>query len=907
MTGGYALSYRDAAQRPESAGAKGMLLGRLASEGFRVPAGFVLAVGAYEEFCRAAHLDRLIARFAAAHDDPASRRALFDLDRIRLRCLKAPLPETVRSALLGALTQAGLFGVPLAVRSSPVGEDAAAKDAGVCRTLLNVLGLDALEHALRACWASLWTPRAVLWRRHAGIADRDAAMGVIVQRLVAADAAGVVRTRARHGGTEAVVVRAVWGLGEALTSGRAEPDTFALVPGAETLTLASSSIGDKAVIARPAVVGGITWQETSRDYRRRPALSAAQAVALSETCRRVDTILGGPAEVEWVRSGEDLLLLQARLVDPEPVGVPQPGASGAPDESQEAPSPVAVLPRPVPIPAQAATAPPWGADRWLPWEPGSGAAVSPLTGSLACLVAEQAIRETLALAGTHLPAGVDLIRCQQGQMYLNQAALDWALRDHLGIPAEEVALLLGEAPLLAGDGGVPRHARGGWRRRWRRWRVGALTARALALAAPDTHMTRRALARLEALDLSRQSDLELGDAFCRATDLAARFASRAIRHSLGHAAAVARLRALLDRNGVPHPDGAAAGLLAEPTPVPGAEVGRLLAQVAQAAATDPRARSYFHGLAPDEAGAEAALPRSAWQVALGGSTAGERFGAFLHRFGQGALPEGELAAPRWAEDAVYPLRAVAVLLADAGTGEGPRAAAETWMACRACLGAWSRLRCRALVRVARYGTRLWAGEWSLLMRQVAYARRLALEAGRRLARQGVLAQPEDVFLLQAEEIRPFLLGEGLAGDPRALIAQRRRWATEAPEPNPADAPEPGAAATLSGIGISAGRVEGPARVVRHPTEGWRLRAGEVLVAPALGTAWAPLLLRAAGAVIERGGLLSHGAAIAREYGVPAVAGLPGVTRQIADGTPVAVDGRRGEVTLLGTASSDPLP
>ena len=102
---------------------------------------------------------------------------------------------------------------------------------------------------------------------------------------------------------------------------------------------------------------------------------------------------------------------------------------------------------------------------------------------------------------------------------------------------------------------------------------------------------------------------------------------------------------------------------------------------------------------------------------------------------------------------------------------------------------------------------------------------------------------------------------------------------------------------LTGLGVAAGRAEGPARLIHEPAEGSRLLKGDVLVAPGTDPAWTPLFLRASALVMETGGIISHGAIVAREYGIPAVINVPGALKVLTDGTEVIVDGNEGRVYL----------
>ncbi|NUN50776.1 MAG: pyruvate, phosphate dikinase, partial [Candidatus Brocadiae bacterium] len=144
---------------------------------------------------------------------------------------------------------------------------------------------------------------------------------------------------------------------------------------------------------------------------------------------------------------------------------------------------------------------------------------------------------------------------------------------------------------------------------------------------------------------------------------------------------------------------------------------------------------------------------------------------------------------------------------------------------------------------------------------------------------------------------------------RALVSDRREqvaaWEREsAPDVivagAPAAPPPPPAKPVdgmLRGMGVSSGRATGPARLIRHPAEGHRLKQGDVLVAPSTDPGWTPLFLRASAVVMEVGGMLSHGAIVAREYALPAVVNIPGLLGALRDGQNVTVDGNAGTVVL----------
>jgi phosphohistidine swiveling domain-containing protein len=265
----------------ELLGGKGANLRRLATLAMPVPRGFVITTDAYRAFATANKLELLV------DSDPASLPA---------RIIQAPLPADLRAAILAGYEQLGIGAV--AVRSSGTAEDlATASFAGQHDTFLNVVGSEAVLTAVQACWASLWTPRAVAYRR-----QRDwvqpVALAVVVQEMVPAEAAGVTFTaNPVTGNRDETTISAVRGLGERLVSGEGMADEWVVRGmGADAL----------AVCQRHA----------------ENAITEEQALAVAALARRIERSFGAPQDVEWAIDGNgNLFVLQARPMTalPEPV------------------------------------------------------------------------------------------------------------------------------------------------------------------------------------------------------------------------------------------------------------------------------------------------------------------------------------------------------------------------------------------------------------------------------------------------------------------------------------------------------------------------------------------------------------------------------------------------------------
>ena len=282
---------------------------------------------------------------------------------------------------------------------------------------------------------------------------------------------------------------------------------------------------------------------------------------------------------------------------------------------------------------------------------------------------------------------------------------------------------------------------------------------------------------------------------------------------------------------------------------------------------------------------------------------GARLEAFLGRWGHRGVSEGELRSSSWEDD---PAPLLAALRARAASPRPPgfraRAAEQLGRADEAALLARVGPLRALLLRRAIAGAREWVAlretTKSLAIALVDHGRDIARAAARRLVAAGHLAQEDDVFFLSAATLRAALLGS--APSPAAIRRRRRRWEAESALPAPREVDLDAREAVrpregeLRGLGVSAGVGLGPARVLQ-PGEVARLEPGEVLVAPVLDAALGPLLASAAGAVAEMGGLLSHGAVVARELGVPCVVDVRDATRRIRTGERIVVDGGSGQV------------
>jgi len=274
----------------------------------------------------------------------------------------------------------------------------------------------------------------------------------------------------------------------------------------------------------------------------------------------------------------------------------------------------------------------------------------------------------------------------------------------------------------------------------------------------------------------------------------------------------------------------------------------------------------------------------------------------------------EMANPRWREqpDYLFEVLATYARLPQAGAPFDPaeqarrRQAAEQEV-CR-LLTSWRRPWFRATLRRAQAFSRLRENSKSHLVQLIDIGRLMTLRAAHVLMQDSLLEDAEAIFYLRIEEVQTALRGAMPAETVRHLIAQRRLErqrdaARHLPDLFIGERPLyaetlPTQGTVLTGLPSSPGRVTGIARVLYSPQEGTRLQPGEILVAPSTDPAWTPLFLLASGLVMETGGYLSHGAIVAREYGIPAVLNVPLATQRIPDGGSILLDGAQGVVQVL---------
>jgi len=300
-------------------GGKGASLARLAAAGLPVPPGFHLTTHSYRRFTDENHLAESILAAAeqANADDPTSCENVSA--QIRSLSENHAVPPDIAAQIRQWYSRLGMDNPPVAVRSSATAEDLPEISfAGQLETYLNVRGDADLMEAVKRCWASLWTSRAIAYRARQDIRSGDVSIAVVVQQMVPADVAGILFTaNPLTGSRDQVMINAAWGLGEAIVGGSVTPDSF--IVNKQTGAVEFQQIADKEMMTVLLNVG--TRQESvPAEKRRKPSLEPQQAGELAKLGTRIEQLYGQPMDVEWAVWGERIFVLQARPITalPEP-------------------------------------------------------------------------------------------------------------------------------------------------------------------------------------------------------------------------------------------------------------------------------------------------------------------------------------------------------------------------------------------------------------------------------------------------------------------------------------------------------------------------------------------------------------------------------------------------------------
>lgn len=873
------VSFPDmAVASPADVGGKAASLIRMSAAGLPVPPGEVLTGDFFAPW------------YAMLAANPVS-----DADPVALaaRALALPFDAAQQQALELLRDRLGRRGeARFALRSSAADEDAVdASFAGMYRTELGVR-VDAIEPALRRCFAASLAPALIAYRRERGLEDAPPRFALIVQQQIDSEIAGVgFSLNPVTNDHDEAVFAASWGLGTAVVDGRVTPDQYVLDKLAAQLV--SETRGDKRVADRL----GADQIERDCDEPRAAerVLGDSQLHALLALINRVEALYAAPVDIEWAYADDALHLLQAR---PITTGVPLPAsmmtAPGAPRRlyldaalSKGMTSNVAFSPL--------------GLDQV---ERAFGGLIDSWFGRMRSgAMVDGAGNDATAAAGGRSRTDA-LIFFAGGRMYMNLGDLLWFMSPQRlaasNAPTDRLTadILAGIDPARYRSPAKPAWLRAGllWRLPRMLWRVRGLFTYVLGALFAPARAERRyrecvdaITARLQAL---RGDDRSL-DALQRemTASMAAGFPLLMGALLVG----IIPAQGLLGRRADPAVvEKLSRGTRGDVVVEMGLALHRLSTLL------DPRAFEDLPALV--DRLEQRALPAEFLQA----------WDDFIAGYGWRGADEMDVASPRYADDPAIALLQMAFMATEGGFDLQAaharfvveRAAARATL--EAALGPLRRALLRRVLHLQDLfaGTRDTPKHINVLCNYVIRER--ARREGARLVAAGRLDAVDDVFDLSFDDLRAAAADPRL--DLRALGAERSRFVRRLRRqvrtfPPVIDSrgrilrapPRTGAPGVLQGMPVSAGVIGGPVKVLRSAHEK-TVEPGDILVAYSTDPGWTPLFVNAGAIVLEVGGMLQHGAVVAREFGKPCIAGIAGVVDTLVDGEWVEIDGAAGTLT-----------
>ena len=855
-------------------GGKGASLARMAAVDLPVPPGFHITTKAYRRFIDENHLvDAILsaARQARADDPSTLTNASAHIQSL---IAQSAIPDYIAAMIRQEYAELGTDDPPVAVRSSATAEDLPEMSfAGQQETYLNVRGNEAVLDAVKRCWASLWTARAIGYRARNKIPPEDIALAVVVQQLVPADAAGILFTANPVTGERGkMVINAAWGLGEAIVGGHVTPDTFILDK--QTAALESQEIADKEVMT-------IRFPEGTREEpvpvekRKQASLTQSQAAELSRLGAQIEQLYQQPMDIEWAIQDEYFFILQARPI----TALPEPRVTlewklPHPKGKYMRASVIELLPDPL----------------------------SPLFDTLGLPAWNDAVYSLAKPLGMEdvnltdfLPEGWQML------VTIN----DYAYYNNGGFNTKQLARMLMGMPRLI------RRLLPTARERWveeARPRYAAIVGAWAARDLRATSATQLLEGAREIAQVAAEHYFTIQSGILPMAYMSESFFTNVYNRLIKRKDDPPALTFMLGFDSAP------------------IQAERSWYDLAMWVRTQPDLTNYLTRTSSVEIVAAYQSQSSPIGNVESWREFCNRFKEHLNRFGH-AIYDLDFAKAVPADDPRPIVEALKFFLAGHGRSPHERQAESASAREQATQYMQARLKGFRL----QWFTKLlqWAQRYAPL-REDALAevglgwpllRRILREVGRRLTEVHVIGEPDDVFWLKMDELEiaanALDANQSVQEYHRAVSERRETWEHERAVTPPVILPLKGGARmwgidwsfmapahadqaagnTIKGIGASPGSVAGVARVIHDPSEFNQMLPNDILVAKITTPAWTPLFALASGVVTDVGGILSHGSIVAREYHIPAVLGTGIATERIHSSQRITVDGDSGIVTM----------
>ncbi|WP_457982012.1 phosphoenolpyruvate synthase [Bacillus paralicheniformis] len=869
-------------------GGKGANLGEMTKAGFPVPEGFCISTAAYRAFIQTSGIiDSLLDQLGQLkHDDLEQIRIAGK--QIREHLAQIPIPDEIKSAILEGVDTTGKDKA-YAVRSSATAEDLpTASFAGQQDTFLNVCGKDQLLDAVKQCWSSLFTDRAISYRAKNGFDHRSVFLAVVVQEMVFPEVSGIMFTADPiTGHRKTVSIDASFGLGEALVSGIVSADLYQVQSG--EIVKKQLSKKESAIYSVPE--GGTVQKTLSPEEQQTQALPDPKIVELAELGRRIEAHYGKEQDIEWAFAGGSFYILQSR-----PITSLYPAVHVFDDKPH-------VLINFGYIQMMTDPMKPLGVSvisqvlRFLKKDPSAqpilreagGRVFADITGALSLRFARSRLLKVLNGMDQLMASAVsEAVKRKEQQLH------SISIKGMFHIAGRLMPILIPAALKV----------------------VGILLMKNPDKAEKKAELIIEAIVTDTEEKLSRTSGAETIRVIQKGMERMFQdvLSKVAVYVFSGMIAAGALEKKLKKKLG----DEKSAILLGKlykslPHNVT-TEMGLELGDLSDQARKYPEVIDYFKR-ADSENFMEELLKIP------GGAELKSSLDGYLKKYGMRCVGEIDMTRPRWAEVPVQLVPSILSHIRTTAQGEHRRKFKQGEMeAEEAKKEIISQFRFTEKKRISRlvhmYRSLMGMREhhkFTLVKLMFLYKKAILKEA-RHLVEKGILNCEDDVFYLTLEELIALLENRSIGNIPEWLTDRKRQHMSNQKLTSPRVMTSEGEIITgrlrnakspegaLTGTPVSAGIIEGTARVVKSPEDA-KLNQGDILVAPYTDPGWTPLFTSAVGLITEVGGMMTHGSVVAREYGIPAVVGIDKATDIIEDGAYIRIDGTNGFVQILNSDGS----
>lgn len=866
-------------------GGKGANLGEMTNAGFPVPQGFCISTTAYRTFLQtSSEMDNFYQELDKLQFDDLQKIS-FWAQQIRAHLMALDIPEDIKQSIIAAWNTAGRSKA-YAIRSSATAEDLpSASFAGQQDTFLNIIGEGALLQAVQSCWASLFTDRAISYRAKNGFDHRSVLLSVIVQQMVFPEVSGILFTADPVSGhRHTFSIDASYGLGEALVAGLVTADLYQVQKG----QIIRKQVSKKELAIYPRSTGGTITKPLTPDKQETQALTDSQILELADIGQQIKNHYGSDQDIEWAWADNQFFILQSRPITSL---YPLPAVS---DTEYHVYINFGYI--------QMMTA---------PMKPMSISLISNVTNFLVPISTasnERILREAGGRAFADFTKALSLPPMRRRILKL-MGGMDKAMASalmevtgrqefqHVTVPKKAaVRTVMRIAPqampvfakaannLLVQDPAKANHKATDF--------ITKKTAENKLLLEKLSGSERVRFIRRSMLNVFPDILTKIVPYFI-AGIIASNKLEEKLKEKFGESEAAFLLSKLYKS-------------------LPGnvtTEMGIELGDLADKARNHPELLTLFQNVNTKNFYAD--LPTVPF-----GAEFKKGLDQFLVKYGSRCAGEIDITKPRWIEEPEQLIPSIISNIQTLSPGEhrnkfyqGELEAEETVDLILSHFHAREKRWVARLLKVYRNLMGMREHHKFALIQLMYLYKRAMLEDARFLVEKGVLEKAEDIFYLTLEEFIA-LLENGNAVLKKGTIATRQQkhelnHKLQSPRILTSDGEmlngrphsKAGPKGAIIGAGVSAGVVEGIARVVLQPKDA-KLQPGEILVAPFTDPGWTPLFTSATGLVTEVGGMMTHGSVIAREYGIPAVVGVDRATQLIKSGDRIRVDGTHGYVEKI---------